>query len=141
SFAEELRERDPDRDVEFSIEPGLLTSGEPNLLRAVLENLMGNAWKFTRKAEGPRIAVGRTEEGEFVIRDNGAGFDMAYGNKLFGAFQRLHANEEFEGTGIGLATVARIVHRHGGSIRAEGEIGKGATFYFSLPGASSTTSP
>jgi PAS domain S-box-containing protein len=135
SFAEELRDRDPERDVEYAIEPGLLASGEPNLLRAVLENLMGNAWKFTRKADRPRIAVGRTEEGEFFIRDNGAGFDMAYGNKLFGAFQRLHANEEFEGTGIGLATVARIIHRHGGSIRAEGEIGKGATFYFSLPGA------
>ncbi|MBV8333064.1 MAG: PAS domain-containing protein [Candidatus Eremiobacteraeota bacterium] len=134
SFAEELHDRDPERRVEFAIEPALVALGEPNLLRAVLENLMGNAWKFTRKTENPRISVGRTDAGgEFFVRDNGAGFDMAYGNKLFGAFQRLHANEEFEGTGIGLATVARIVHRHGGTIRAEGETGKGATFYFSLP--------
>lgn len=134
SFAEELQERDPDRQVDFAIAPGLIASGEPNLMRAVVENLMGNAWKFTRNTERPHVEVGKTDDGsEFFVRDNGAGFDMTYRNKLFGAFQRLHANEEFEGTGIGLATVARIIHRHGGSIRAEGEIGNGATFYFALP--------
>lgn len=134
SFCEELRDRDPERHVEFVVEPGLLCSGEPHLLRAAIENLLGNAYKFTRKVENARIVVGKTpDSGEFFVRDNGAGFDMSYGNKLFGAFQRLHANEEFEGTGIGLATVARIVHRHGGSIRAEGEIDKGATFFFSIP--------
>jgi PAS domain S-box-containing protein len=133
SFAEELREREPEREVEFVVAPGLVATGETNLLRAVCENLMGNAWKFTRKAEHVRIEVGQTESGEMFVRDNGAGFDMAYANKLFGAFQRLHLEEEFEGTGIGLATVARIIHRHGGTIRAEGELGKGAAFYFSLP--------
>lgn len=134
SFAAELRERDPNRRLEFAIAPDLQVTGEPNLLRAVLENLMGNAWKFTRNAPVARIELGRTEDGsEIYVRDNGAGFDMAYSNKLFGAFQRLHAVEEFEGTGIGLATVARIVHRHGGTIRAEGAIGKGATLYFSIP--------
>jgi light-regulated signal transduction histidine kinase (bacteriophytochrome) len=95
--------------------------------------LIGNAWKFTRNTPSPRIEVGRLEDGEFFVRDNGAGFDMAYQNKLFGAFQRLHSTDEYEGTGIGLATVARIVHRHGGSIRAEGAVGAGATFYFTLP--------
>ncbi len=133
SVCGELAERDRERRVTFDIQPGLLASGEPNLLRAALENLIGNAWKFTRKVQDARIAVGRTKDGEFYVRDNGAGFDMAYANKLFGAFQRLHVEEEFEGTGIGLATVARIVHRHGGTIRAEGETGKGATFFFSIP--------
>jgi light-regulated signal transduction histidine kinase (bacteriophytochrome) len=134
SFASELRERDPQRDVTFTIAPGMVALGEPNLLRAMLENLMGNAWKFTRNTARAHIEVGRTAEGaEFFVRDNGAGFDMAYSNKLFGAFQRLHAAEEFEGTGIGLATVARIVNRHGGRIRAEGAVGQGACFYFSLP--------
>jgi len=131
--ADELRERDSGRQVEFVVQPGLTAKGEPNLLRAVLENLLGNAFKFTRHVDAARIEFGRTGDGEFFVRDNGAGFDMTYANKLFGAFQRLHAVEEFEGTGIGLATVARIIHRHGGSIRAEGAIGAGATFYFSLP--------
>jgi PAS domain S-box-containing protein len=129
----DLRDHEPGRTVEVSIQPGLRASGEPNLLLAVIQNLMGNAWKFTRQREDARIEVGQTQDGEFYVRDNGAGFDMAYGNKLFGAFQRLHAADEYEGTGIGLATVARIVHRHGGTIRAEGAIGLGATFYFSLP--------
>ena len=129
----ELREREPERAIEFVVQPGLFAKGEPNLLRAVLENLLGNAFKFTRNVPDARIEFGLDEEGEFFVRDNGAGFDMTYGNKLFGAFQRLHAVEEFEGTGIGLATVARIIHRHQGSIRAEGAIGAGATFYFVLP--------
>ncbi len=132
-FVVELRERDPARAVEFVVEPGLVANGEPNLLRAVVENLIGNAFKFTRETPAARIEFGRNGEGEFFVRDNGAGFDMAYSNKLFGAFQRLHAVEEYEGTGIGLATVARIIHRHRGSIRAEGSLGAGATFYFKLP--------
>jgi light-regulated signal transduction histidine kinase (bacteriophytochrome) len=100
-----------------------------------LQNLVNNAWKFTSKTADARIEFGCTEDTnppEFYVRDNGAGFDMAYVNKLFGAFQRLHAMEEFTGTGIGLATVQRIMHRHGGFIRAEGALNKGATFYFTL---------
>ncbi|HVA28709.1 MAG TPA: ATP-binding protein, partial [Candidatus Baltobacteraceae bacterium] len=135
----DLLEHEPERHVEVEIEPGMVASGEPSLLLVVLQNLMGNAWKFTRHNDPGRIAVGRNEAGEFFVRDNGAGFDMAYGNKLFGAFQRLHAADEYEGTGIGLATVARIVHRHGGTIRAEGALGEGATFYFLLPAAKDGT--
>ncbi len=133
--AADLHDGDPCRDVEIEIETGMRASGEPGLVHAVFANLMGNAWKFTRLAERPKIRVGRTPEGEFFVADNGAGFDMAYSNKLFGAFQRLHAADDYEGTGIGLATVARIVHRHGGSVRADGAVGSGATFYFTLPAA------
>jgi PAS domain S-box-containing protein len=132
SFASDLRSIEPDRAVRFVIDPGLRAIGEPMLLRAVLENLMGNAWKFTRNKDEAVIEFGLQGE-EFFVRDNGAGFDMAYANKLFGAFQRLHSADEYEGTGIGLATVARIVHRHGGEIRAKGTVGAGATFYFTLP--------
>lgn len=135
SVVAELRDGDLERSVEARIEEGLLAWGEPNLLSIVLQNLIGNAWKFTRAAAKPLIEVGRNAGGEYFVRDNGAGFDMAYGNKLFGAFQRLHSTDEYEGTGIGLATVARIVHRHGGSIRAEGEVGRGASFFFTLPAA------
>ena len=132
SIAADLRSVEPDRDVRFVIAPEVRASGEPMLLRAVLENLIGNAWKFTRKCEHAVIEFG-FDGAECFVKDNGAGFDMAYANKLFGAFQRLHTAEEYEGTGIGLATVARIVHRHGGEIRAEGATGAGATFWFTLP--------
>jgi light-regulated signal transduction histidine kinase (bacteriophytochrome) len=104
-------------------------------MRIALENLLGNAWKFTRDVLHPRVEFGtRAVSGETVyfVADNGAGFDMQYADKLFGAFQRLHGPDEFEGTGIGLATVQRIIHRHGGRIWAESAVGKGATFYFTL---------
>ncbi|MGD1118680.1 MAG: ATP-binding protein, partial [Dehalococcoidales bacterium] len=102
--------------------------------RVLLENLLGNAWKFTGKTPRARVEFGRTGNGAstFFIKDNGAGFDMAYKDKIFNAFQRLHNTADFPGTGIGLATVQRIINRHGGSIRAEGAVGKGATFYFTL---------
>jgi light-regulated signal transduction histidine kinase (bacteriophytochrome) len=133
--AETLRAADPARDVTFVIAPGVRGTGDPALLRNVLENLMGNAWKFTGRHPRARIEFGSTTvDGErvFFVRDDGAGFDMAYADKLFGAFQRLHGQSEFPGIGIGLATTARIVHRHGGSMWAEGEPEKGATFYFTL---------
>jgi len=134
-IAAELQETQADRDVEFVIEDGVLAEGDAGLLQVVLQNLMGNAWKFTSKQPHPRIQVGVTEnDGEraYFVRDNGAGFDMAYADKLFGAFQRLHSDEDFAGTGIGLATVQRIIYRHGGRVWAEGEVGQGATFYFTL---------
>jgi light-regulated signal transduction histidine kinase (bacteriophytochrome) len=133
---EELREAEPGRDMEFVLKKGLPVEGDKRLLEVVLENLLGNAWKFTGKMEKKtRIEFGVEErEGEkvYFVRDNGAGFDMAYADKLFGAFQRLHRADEFEGTGIGLATVQRIIHRHGGRVWGEGEVGTGATFYFTL---------
>jgi light-regulated signal transduction histidine kinase (bacteriophytochrome) len=131
----ELRQRDPGREVEVSIWDGLTAHADGRLMRAALENLLGNAWKFSARTAAPRIEVGATRDGEhvtFFVRDNGAGFDMKYANKLFGAFQRLHAASEFQGTGIGLATVQRIVHRHGGRIWADASPGKGAVFYFTL---------
>jgi light-regulated signal transduction histidine kinase (bacteriophytochrome) len=130
-----LQETQPKRRVEFVIETKLADVGDRQLLRAVLENLLGNAWKFTGKRRQPRIEFGATQNGErkaYFVRDNGAGFDMTYVDKLFGAFQRLHTTEEFPGTGIGLATVQRIIRRHGGNIWAEGAVDKGATFYFTL---------
>jgi PAS domain S-box-containing protein len=130
-----LREAQPQRRVELTVEEGLVAEGDESLLTAALDNLLGNAWKFTGKCAQPRVEVGRRmEEGHpvFFVRDNGAGFDQAYAHKLFGAFQRLHAASEFDGSGIGLATVQRIVRRHGGRVWAEGEVGKGATFYFTL---------
>ncbi len=137
--AEELREARPERKVEFSARKGLEVWGDPMLLRVALVNLIGNAWKFTAKNPEARVEFGLSEglshRGRvpvYYVRDNGAGFDQAYAGKLFGAFQRLHGADEFEGTGIGLATVQRVVHRHGGRIWAEGEEGRGATFYFTL---------
>ncbi len=133
----ELARRDPQRAVAVEIAPGMDAVADPHLLRIVYENLLGNAWKFTGKRDGARIEVGRaaaTEPGpaRFFVKDNGAGFDMAYADKLFGAFQRLHDAQDFEGTGIGLATVQRVVARHGGRIWAEGAVGRGATFSFTL---------
>jgi signal transduction histidine kinase len=131
----ELRAREPQRKVEVHVWDGMQASADGRLLRAALENLIGNAWKFTSKAGAARIEVGAVRDGErcsFFVRDNGAGFDMAYASKLFGAFQRLHTAGEFQGTGIGLATVQRIVHRHGGRIWAEAAPGRGAVFSFTL---------
>ncbi|HET7814400.1 MAG TPA: PAS domain-containing protein [Candidatus Baltobacteraceae bacterium] len=128
----DLQAAEPDRRVDINVAPGIMAYGEPALLHAVLLNLLGNAWKFTRKTAEARIEF-TFENGEYVVRDNGAGFDMAYANKLFGAFQRLHGGDEYEGTGIGLATVARIVHRHGGDVRAHGAVGAGAVFSFTVP--------
>jgi PAS domain S-box-containing protein len=134
-IARELRIGTPERQVEFVIADGLVVDGDAWLLRIALENLLGNAWKFTGKSTPARIEFGVTEHEDvlaYFVRDNGAGFDMSYADKLFGAFQRLHTTEEFPGTGIGLATVQRIVHRHGGHTWAEGRVGQGATFYFTL---------
>jgi PAS domain S-box-containing protein len=137
AISERLKEDNPDRTVDVIIREGVVISGDPTLLKIALENLVNNAWKFTSKEERPRLEFGTTvKEGKTAcfIRDNGAGFDMAYVNKLFGAFQRLHTSQEFPGTGIGLATVQRVINRHGGQVWAEAEVGKGATFYFTLPG-------
>lgn len=128
--ADGIRERAMDRDIDFAIEPGLTTVADPHLLTIVFENLLGNAAKFSGGRDEARIEVGRSG-GAFFVRDNGVGFDPGHAEKLFGAFQRLHGNE-FEGTGIGLAIVQRIVHRHGGRIWAESSPGLGATFFFTL---------
>jgi signal transduction histidine kinase len=139
SIVGQLRASQPDRVVEFTCAPEIFAHGDAPLLRAVLDNLLGNAWKFTSAKPGARISFGATtKDGERVysIEDDGAGFDMAYAEKLFAPFQRLHTAAEFAGTGIGLATVQRIVHRHGGRIWAEGAVGKGASFKFTLATAS-----
>jgi light-regulated signal transduction histidine kinase (bacteriophytochrome) len=136
-IAQSLRETAPARSVDFALQPGLRTRGDSRLLRVVLENLLSNAFKFTREKGVSRIEFGATQlngQKTFFVRDNGAGFDMTYKDKLFGAFQRLHSPEEYEGTGIGLATVQRILHRHGGRAWGEGKEASGATFYFALPG-------
>jgi PAS domain S-box-containing protein len=136
AIAVELKSASPDRAVTFDIQQGLVARGDEQLLRVVLDNLLRNAWKFSRKRDSARIEFGATRvEGQtaFFVRDNGAGFNMAYQQKLFGPFQRLHSAEEYEGTGIGLATVQRIVQRHGGRAWGEGRVGEGATFYFSMP--------
>jgi len=125
----------PDRQVEFAIAPGLEAQGDSRLLRVVLDNLLRNGWKYTGKQAQPRVEFTAVDENGgrvFVVKDNGAGFDMKYADKLFGVFQRLHSITEFEGTGVGLATVRRIINRHGGRIWAEGIVDQGATFYFTL---------
>ena len=134
-ICDELRQQEPEREVSVRIAPRLQVEGDPSLMRTVLENLLGNAWKFTGRVEHPSIEFdfARHEDVDaFMIRDNGAGFDMRYRENLFRPFQRLHSDREFPGTGIGLATVARIVRRHGGEVWAEGEVGKGAALYFSI---------
>ena len=135
----ELQRTAPQRRVVWQIEPGLRAEADPVLVRAVLQNLLGNAWKYTGQTADARISLTResTRDGmhTFCVRDNGAGFDMAYVAQLFQPFKRLHANDEFEGSGVGLATVRRIVERHGGSVSGEGAVGQGAVFRFSLPQA------
>ncbi len=130
-----LQETDPKRHVKVTIDKNLVANGDPQMVRVLLENLLGNAWKFTSKTQNAHIELSREGNGDknaFFIKDNGAGFDMTFKDKLFSAFQRLHNANEYPGTGIGLATVQRIINRHGGTIRAESEINKGATFYFNL---------
>jgi len=136
TVADDLRKLEPERRVNFQIEAGGIVLADGNQMRVVLENLIGNAWKFTGKHPDANIRFGReTREGTpvFFVRDNGVGFDMKYAPKLFGAFQRLHATSEFPGTGIGLASVQRIINRHGGKVWIEGQVDGGATAYFSLP--------
>lgn len=135
-IAEEIQAAHPERQASIVIADGVVVCGDSRLLRAMLENLLGNAWKFTARTNEPRIEFGTTDyDGERVcfVRDNGVGFDMTHARKLFHPFQRLHRATEFEGTGIGLATVYRIVRRHGGRVWAHGAVGQGATFYFTLP--------
>ncbi len=132
---EKLKYEEPLRQMDFDIKSGLKTVGDRRLLQIALDNLLGNAWKYTRKTEKPKCTFGMQEQNGnpvYYVRDNGAGFDMTYSNKLFGAFQRLHSSMEFEGTGVGLATVQRIIRRHGGRIWAEAAVDQGATFYFTL---------
>lgn len=139
SLAEEitsrLQETHRGRRAKITIGKGLSTNGDPQLLRVLLENLLSNAWKFTRKKPMTKIEFGAIQTNgkkTYFVKDNGAGFDMTYADKLFGAFQRLHDSTEYPGTGIGLATVQRIINRHGGTIRAEGLVDKGTTIYFTL---------
>ena len=135
TVVQRLRDAQPERAVEVVLEEGLRAEADPRLLAVVLTNLLGNAWKFTGKRDGARIefaALPGTRPPVFRVRDNGAGFDGTYADKLFGVFQRLHGANEFEGTGIGLVTVQRIVRRHGGRVWAEGEVDRGAAFSFTL---------
>jgi len=135
AITQRLREDEPERRVQFRIRPGVQVTGDPALLRIALENLLANAWKFTSKTPAPQIEFGLLESGEqsaYFVRDNGAGFEMAQADRLFRPFQRLHLTSEFPGTGIGLATVRRIIHRHGGTVWAESASGQGACFYWTL---------
>ena len=135
SIVAEFRQNEPERQVDVVISDDLVAEGDERLLRVALENLLGNAWKYTGKNQDARIELGFVDhdgEAAYFVRDDGIGFDMTYADKLFGAFQRLHATSEFDGTGIGLATVQRIILRHGGRVWAESAVGEGATFYFTL---------
>lgn len=132
---DELKRAAPQREVVLDIEPGLMVQGDPTLLRMVLENLLGNAWKYSAKVDCAQIRFGCVEQGgrrTFVVSDNGAGFDMRFAERLFGVFQRLHSASDFQGTGVGLALVRRIIRRHGGDVWAESEVDAGARFYFTL---------
>jgi light-regulated signal transduction histidine kinase (bacteriophytochrome) len=133
-----LQRANPDRKVDVVVVDGMVADCDDRLLTIVLENLIGNAWKFTSKRSGARIEVGVIDDEPltYFVRDNGAGFDMSYASKLFGVFQRLHSVTDFEGTGIGLVTVQRIIRRHGGRIWAQAEVGHGATFSFTLESGS-----
>jgi light-regulated signal transduction histidine kinase (bacteriophytochrome) len=131
----EYRSREPQRQVNIEVQPGLVADADPQLARVALENILGNAWKYTGKISIAKIsfgAIGSHKETAFFVRDNGAGFDMAFAEHLFAPFQRLHRSEEFEGNGIGLATVQRVIRRHGGRVWAEAQPGQGAVFYFTL---------
>ena len=135
TIASELHNMHPDRQAEFAIEKGVIGEGDPRMLRVLLENLLNNAWKFTQKEPFTRIEFGVSKnDGRevYCVHDNGVGFDMTYADKMFTAFQRLHKADEFDGTGVGLATAQRIIYRHGGRIWAEGVVGQGATFFFTL---------
>ena len=136
AISSEVSRTYPDLRVEFNITEGLVANGDARLIRIVMENLLSNACKYASKRTSPHIEFGaiRNDNGTmtYFVRDNGAGFDMAHADKLFVAFERLHSSEEYPGIGIGLATVQRIIHRHGGRIWAESEVGKGAVFYFTL---------
>ncbi|HWQ12820.1 MAG TPA: GAF domain-containing protein [Roseiflexaceae bacterium] len=136
AILEQLRRRAPERELEAAVAPGLVAYGDDALIQVLMQNLLENAWKFSSRRERPRIEVGAEQGADgvlYFVRDNGAGFDMAYAYKLFSPFQRLHSQAEFEGTGIGLATVQRIISRHGGRVWAQSAVDQGATFYFTLP--------
>jgi len=147
SVANDLSRQDPARHVVFVIAPGLEARADAQLMRTVLENLLGNAWKFTSGRSHARIEFGRTQANgasAFFVRDNGAGFDPAYAGRLFGAFQRLHAAAEFPGTGVGLASVQRVIYRHGGRVWAKSAVNQGATFFslcWRTPWPARTTNP
>ena len=133
---EQLRSAQPERTVQFEIEDAISTWGDPGLIRIVMGNLLSNAWKYTSRADGAKISFSATRENgitTYKLQDNGVGFDMKYADKLFEVFQRLHGKDEFEGTGVGLATVKRAINRHHGSIWTKGEQDKGASFFFTLP--------
>jgi light-regulated signal transduction histidine kinase (bacteriophytochrome) len=139
---EDIKALEPEREIDVLIADSAVARCDRRLMKVVLQNLIGNAWKFTRDVKRPKIEFGiegSAEKPVFFVRDNGAGFDMKYKEKLFAPFQRLHAVDEFEGSGIGLATVQRIMNRHGGLIWAEGSVNKGATFYFTIPDKGDTT--
>ena len=135
SIIHDLKRQSGDRKVRITVQPGILAQADADMMHIALENLLGNSWKFTSQTPNACIEFGETREGDervYFVKDNGAGFDMKYAGRLFAPFQRLHADAEFPGTGIGVAIVRRIVSRHGGRVWGEGEVGKGATFYFTL---------